>query len=259
MNNERPAAYFHITDRGFSPTYAAASPWDLSNLSGVAIGGLLAQEIASKIPAGMNVARITVDILGASPRIDTIVTSKVARDGPRLKYLEAEIRSGKRVTARATAMLVRTTDTPKWEIELAHPLPHELAPYAPSTHPGLGDVLQRRMVFGDPREIGPGAMWFRVAIPIIAGENTSPLARAVMIGDQGSSIGSTIPVRQFTFANTDISLHLLRLPEGEWQLIEAVAASAGNGHAVTNASFADHKGIYAYGHQVLFVDPRLPR
>lgn len=252
-----PDAYFHRTAAGFMPTQAASSPWDNSKLSGVGMGGLLAQVIAETIDGlPMTVARLTIDILGTAPLDETVARVRTVRAGRRLHLIEAEIGDEGRPAARATAMLVREAQTPRWQTALAHPLPEDVPPIAGSSRPAIAHAGERRIVYGKPQEPGPGAMWFRTKIPFIAGRATPPLVRAAMLGDMGSAIGSTIPVRDYSFANTDIALHFTRMPQADWLLIESLVESAGNGMAIASSSFADRQGIYARGHQVLFVDPR---
>lgn len=257
MSDAPPEAYFHRCKGGFLPTEAAASPWEADKLSGVAMGGLLAHVIAQEIEGtDMNVARLVIDILGTAPRSETQVNLRVTREGKRLRMVEAEIGGGGRVAARATAMLLRDAATPEVPSPLIHPQPESLPLSSPSSRPALSQANERRIVYGNPRDPGPGAMWFRTKIPLVAGEAMSPLGRAAMLADMGSAIGSVLSVRDFTFANTDISLHFLRLPRGEWLLIDATTETAGNGHAVVSSSFSDREGVYAHGHQILFVDPR---
>lgn len=250
-----PHAYFDATASGFAPTEAASSPWDAAHLSGVAIGGLLAHAIDG-VSGGMSVARLTIDILGTAPRVESTVGVTVRRDGSRLRLIEAELESGGRVWARATALLVRIAETPVSEHPLAWPQPESIAPSPPSGRAALSGAMQRRIVHGSPREAGPGAMWSRIDIAMVAGVPLSPLVRATMLGDMGSAIGSVLPVRDFTFANVDIAIHFSRMPRGEWLLIESLTDTAGTGHAIVSSTFSDREGVYARGHQILFVAPR---
>jgi hypothetical protein len=255
---EAPAGfYFKSTPDGYVPSDAAASPWVDTHLSGVAMGGLLAHLIdGATAGSGMTVARLTVDILGTADRTLTTGRVRTVREGRRLRMVEAEIESGGRVGARAIAMLVRQIDTPAAETALSHPLPQAVPLAPPSGRAALADAVERRIVYGDFRQPGPGAMWVRWAIPFIAGVPMSPLVRAAMLGDMGSAIGSVLPVRDFTFANVDIAIHFTRPPAGEWLLIESLTETAGNGLAIVSSSFADPGGVYARGHQALFVQPR---
>lgn len=250
-----PQAYFEPAASGYAPTEAAASPWDDAHLSGVAIGGILAHAIDC-VRETMSVARLTIDILGTAPRAPSVVTITTRRDGKRLKLIEAELSAEGRVSARATALLVRETETPAVESPLAWPGPESVATSSPSGRPALRGAIERRIVHGDFRTSGPGAMWTKIDIAMVAGVPLSPLVRATMLGDMGSAIGSALPVRGFTFPNVDIAIHFSRMPRGEWLLIDALTETAGNGLAIVSSVFSDREGIYARGHQALFVTPR---
>lgn len=250
-------AYFHATDDGFMPTGAATSPWDPAHLSGVALGGLLAHLVdRAQTEMPMTVARLTIDILGTAPNAELTAAVRVLREGTRLRMIEAELRADGRTVARATALLTRIADTAVKLTPLSVPLPEDVAVSAPSGRPELRDAIERRIVYGDYRSSGPGAMWVRFAIDMVAGVPMSPLVRAAMLGDMGSAIGSSFPVRDWTFPNVDIAIHFVRPPAGEWVLIEALTESAGNGLAIVSSSFCDRDGVYARGHQALFVSPR---
>ncbi|AYJ85125.1 thioesterase family protein (plasmid) [Sphingomonas paeninsulae] len=257
MNNDRttPEAYFHPSAGGYIPTEAAASPWDGAHLSGVAIGGLLAHAIDG-VSGEMSIARLTIDILGTAPRVETTVAVRTLREGNRLRLVEAELSSGGRVSGRATALLVRVAETPAIESPLAYPPPESFPSAKPPSSPALANAIQRRIVYGSSRDPGPGAMWVRIDIAMVAGTPLSPLVRSAMMGDMGGAIGSVLPVRGFTFANVDIAIHFSRMPRGEWLLIDSLTDTAGNGLGIVSSVFSDRDGVYARGHQALFVSPR---
>ncbi|MDR3389634.1 MAG: thioesterase family protein [Rudaea sp.] len=237
------------------PTPAAASPWDAAHLSGIAIGGLLAHAIDG-VSDAMSVARLTIDILGTAPSTESTVTVTTRREGNRIKLIEAELSAQGRVSARATALLVRAIDTPPILAPLAYEQPEAYPDSSPTGRAVLQGAFQRRIVYGDIRTPGPGAMWSRTDIAMVAGVSLSPLVRATMLGDMGGAIGSALPVKGFTFPNLDIAIHFNRMPRGEWLLIDALTESAGNGLAIVSSVFSDREGVYGRGHQILFVTPR---
>ncbi len=53
----------------------------------------------------------------------------------------------------------------------------------------------------------------------------------------------------------EIELQLLRMPVGEWLLLDAVTHMAGIGNATAECTFADRDGVYARGFQTIFVAP----
>ena len=72
-----------------------------------------------------------------------------------------------------------------------------------------------------------------------------------------------MPVRDLyerVLAEVDVALDLgrlaaLRMPVGEWFLIDAETHMAGNGHGTVRNMFADVNGVYARGFQTIFVAP----
>ncbi|MET0138031.1 MAG: hypothetical protein ABW192_06585 [Sphingobium sp.] len=51
-------------------------------------------------------------------------------------------------------------------------------------------------------------------------------------------------------------MHFSRMPRGKWLLIDALTETAGNGLAIVSSVFSDRDGVYARGHQALFLSPR---
>lgn len=212
----------------------------------MAIGGLLAHAIDG-ISGVMSVARLAIDILGTAPWTESRVAVTTRRNGSRLKLAEAEFSADGRIVACATAMLVRVAGTPSVESPLAYPPPKSFPDASPSGRLGLRNMFQRRIGYGDIRAPGPDAMWSWIDIAMVAGTPLSPLIRATMPGDMGSAIGSSLPVRDFTFANVDIAIHFSRMPRGECLLIDALTETAGNGLATVSSAFSDRNGVTRAG------------
>lgn len=71
-----------------------------------------------------------------------------------------------------------------------------------------------------------------------------------------SARATALPVWDFTFTKVDIVIHFTRMPRGEWLLIDAQTETAGNGLGIASSAFSDGDGVYARGHQALFISPR---
>ena len=254
----RPA-FFERTAAGFRPTGVGMSSWDPEVLGGVAVGSLLAV-VLDEATAGtdLHVARLTVDILGVVPR--QLLQSRVVtiRKGRQQEILAAELFIGDRVLARATALRLRSAETP--QITEANPYAPPEAAGGPMGLPAdfCANAIRTRTLFGAISEAGPGAMWAAFDLEVVAGLPMSPLARAVLIADFGNGVGNALPRQPWTLANVDICVNFLRMPRGEWVLIHATTESAGNGHAIVHNVFADREGVYARGAQTLFVAPGEP-
>lgn len=251
---DRPV-FFVRDDKGYQPTGMARSPWSKDAINGVAIGGLLAHLIEGELArSGKHVSRLVVDILGEVPMIGIETRTRMVRDGKRIALIEAELAVGGRVGARATALCVSTRETmpvvepnpfPRWDkVEPGEFFQKDFFGNAPEVRPVRGQVMTP----------GPGTVWINYHVDLIAGIPLSPLVRATMLADFGVGVGSALPRKNWTFANLDIGINFLRMPVGEWQMIDSTTESAGNGHALARNLFADEEGIYARGQQVLFVD-----
>jgi len=98
----------------FHPTEVANGPWDPKSLHGRVIVGLLGFAIEERHSGPEFVpARLTVDMFRL-PTIDKPieVTTRLVRDGLRIRVVEAEFVSGGVSMARASCQLLRKTQNP---------------------------------------------------------------------------------------------------------------------------------------------------
>jgi hypothetical protein len=250
------AALFEREAGGFAPTEMTRSPWDRDALSGISIGGLLAVLLDEACEPAMNIARLTVDILGVVPRQRLTARVTTMRAGRQMQLKAAELIARERVMARATALCLRSADSPAFLPRDSYPAPEQVAATPYLSDRGLGKFVRTRPLLGSLTEPGPGTLWAAFDFEVVSGVALRPLVRAAMIGDFGNGVGSVLPFDRWNFANVDIAIHFLRLPRGEWVLTDSVTESSGNGHAVVRSVFADAGGIYGRGFQTLFIAPR---
>ena len=67
--------------------------------------------------------------------------------------------------------------------------------------------------------------------------------------------GNATDAGEWSYANLDITIQFLRMPVGDWFLLDAETHMAGNGHGTARNVFADEQGVYARGFQTIFVAP----
>jgi hypothetical protein len=206
----------------------------------------------------MALTRLAIDIMGAAPLQAASGHVHFVRSGARLRMANITITIGGRTAVRASATLVRQIDTPERTPTPAWPSREDLGRHISSANPKLAGAVDIRIISGGYREAGRGAMWIKILRRVVGGLALTPTTRAAMTADFGSGIGSFVHPAQFSFANVDIALHLLRLPRGEWMVVDADTESAGNGVALTSSAFFDADGLFARGHQTLFLQPRGP-
>jgi hypothetical protein len=256
MSRSAVPCFFVRSEDGFVPDELGRSPWNPdAALSGVATAGLLASVLEDAYPTeGMNVARLTVDILGLVPRRLLTVRASVLRQGRQIQLLAAELIVEAQCVARASLLRIRAAETEVSEEPSPYPRPEDV-PDGKFLRSETSSYVRTKPIRGNMRERGRGIFWAAYDAEMIAGTPMSPSVRAAMFADLGSGCGSPFSPSEWSYANVDISLHFKRLPRGEWLLLDALSESAGNGLAVCNSVFADPDGIYAWGHQTLFIGP----
>ncbi len=106
---------FFTQDRdAFIPTQVANGPWDPKSLHGRVVVGLLAFVIEQRHGGDDFVpARLTVDMFRLPNFAAIEVTTRVIRDGLRIRLVEAEFFSGGVSMARASCQLLRRTENPQ--------------------------------------------------------------------------------------------------------------------------------------------------
>jgi hypothetical protein len=113
------------------------------------------------------------------------------------------------------------------------------------------EILFARGRFLEP---GPGTVWIRPRVPLVEGEPITPLQRTMLAADGGNGISAPLDWSRFIFINTDLTVHLLRPPEGEWVCLDSVTNVDGVG--ITDTALWDEKGRIGRAAQTLLVRER---
>jgi hypothetical protein len=107
-------------------------------------------------------------------------------------------------------------------------------------------------------ETGPATIWFRLRVPVVAGEPPSPLQRVAAAADFGNGLSTVLPRGQYLFINPDLSIHLHRHPVGEWVALEGESAAEDYGIGLAAVRLHDERGPIGRSVQSLLVD-QLPQ
>jgi hypothetical protein len=250
---EEPAFFVREGDR-FVPTGQGASPWTRTTQGGIPLAGLIAHNIENiPAPSKMNPARLTIDIIGAVPMRPLFCISRIIREGRRVQLIDMELQAEGRTWVRASVLRVRSEATPSMNLPLSHSFPDE--PEKVIRKVSWSESIPVKSDFLVP---GPGTIWVKFQCQVVEGQAITPLERIAMASDFGSGIAPLFSSKEWTFANLDISIHLSRLPQGEWLLIDASSESAGNGIAIVSSRIADKFGMIGTAHQTVFLDKRQP-
>ena len=92
-----------------------------------------------------------------------------------------------------------------------------------------------------PSADGPGESWFNPTVDLVEGESMSPLQRLFAVADCANGIGTKLDIRKWTFLNTDLVVHIHRIPEGEWTGIRAETNYGPDGIGTTLGTLFDEK------------------
>jgi hypothetical protein len=105
-------------------------------------------------------------------------------------------------------------------------------------------------------EAGPATVWLRMRRPLVAGEEPTPLQRILVAADVGNGVSSTLDYRRFLFINVELSVHLERMPEGEWVGLEATTRPQPTGIGIAESVLFDRKGRIGRALQTLLIRER---
>jgi Acyl-CoA thioesterase C-terminal domain/Acyl-CoA thioesterase N-terminal domain len=252
------AFYVQVAPDVFRSTEHTVGPWAATDQHGGPPAALLVRALERVLPATQGwLARISVDLLGAVPVAELAVSAGVVRPGRSVQLAEATLTAGGRAVARATGWWHRLADTAEVASTAAPPpLPDQPDPVDDRWPGGYLQAMEWRRVKGDFAEPGPAVIWSRMRIPLVEGEQPSPTQRLLASADSGNGVGSALSLEDWIYVNTELTVHLLRPPEGELFCLDSVATigPAGGGYAITTLS--DTAGEVGRGAQALLIRRR---
>ncbi|MFD0905497.1 thioesterase family protein [Actinomadura sediminis] len=253
--------YEPLADGGFASTPATAGPWSPEFQHAGPVAGLVGRAFERHEPVpGTRVARMTMEILGPVPVAPLRVAVRTVRPGRRVTLLEAELTHEGRLVVRAAAW--RTARAPDGVAPIVHtppppPLPAASGPleaWAGAHLDGYLSAMEWRLAAGSFSAPGPATTWARSRVPLVAGEDDTPLVRALVLSDSVSGVGSELDLTSWLVINTDLTVALYRDPVGEWLCLSGSLQAAPGGGALCEGSLADASGDLGRVLQTMFVD-----
>jgi hypothetical protein len=254
--------FFSVTDEGLVPHPDARGPWAVDMLHGRLLAGLAAWAIErDQDDAELQPARLTIDMYRSPAMAPTTVSTTLVRRGGRVRVLDATIDQGKVTVARATALFLRRGEppllddapvTPAWTA----PSPDDMGPmFMPADIP-----FDLRSIEGEGFGAPGGArrqVWLRDRRPLVPGHELTPFVRAALASDFASPLAN-MTTEGLAYINADITLHLGRLPEGEW-----IGLATGNrvvveGVSVASCPLHDRRGPLGASSVSAVLTPRMP-
>jgi hypothetical protein len=93
-------------------------------------------------------------------------------------------------------------------------------------------------------------------VPLVPGEEPSPLQRLLVVADSGHGISSELNMQKWHFINPELTVHLHREAVGEWVCLDASTTISPGGTGLATSVLSDQQGPVAVGAQSLLVAPR---
>jgi hypothetical protein len=252
-------AFYELDGGRLIATELTRGPWDPGSQHAGPPSALLARALEGCEPReGMRVARVTVEILAPIPIGPLAVSARVVRPGRSVELLEASLEGADGELMRARGWRLAAGDvTAEWEQDGPPPGREdaEALEFFP-TGETVGWHTAMEILFARGRflEPGPGVAWMRPRVPLVAGEAITPLQRTMLAADAGNGISAPLDWQTHIFINTDLTVHLLRPPEGEWVCLDSVTHVDGIG--LSDTALWDERGRIGRAGQTLLVRAR---
>jgi hypothetical protein len=78
----------------------------------------------------------------------------------------------------------------------------------------------------------------------------------LVAADSGNGVSAALDFRRHRFVNVDLSVHLHRLPVGEWVCLDAVTTPEPTGVGLADTALWDERGAIGRSLQTLLVERR---
>jgi hypothetical protein len=196
-------------------------------------------------------SRVTVDLLGPVPAEgDLWVRAAVERSGKQIELVSAEMLAAgpdgePRAVARASGWRLQKLDT----ADVVHAPAPPLRPLSEAKSRDMKKDWDRNYVHSldwrwltRPMNDGVGESWIKPDVDLVKGEAMTPLERLFSVADCANGIGAKLDIRRWTFLNTDLVVHIHRVPDGEWTGIRAETSYGPDGIATTIGTLFDGTG-----------------
>jgi Acyl-CoA thioesterase C-terminal domain/Acyl-CoA thioesterase N-terminal domain len=244
----------------------ARGPWDPDAQHGGAPAAILvrALERAGSESETLALARVTFELLRPVPLGELRISASIVRPGRRVELLEGSLWAPdgtEVVRARALRVARAGVDAGLGEGGADRSPPGPAAgranDYRAARRPLFPvDAIEIRFVAGSFHELGPATAWFRLRVPLVAGEQPSPLQRLAAAADFPNGIATPLPWGEYVFINPDLTLYVEREPVGEWICLDARMRVLDGGGGLSEAVLYDERGRVGRSLQSLYVAPR---
>jgi hypothetical protein len=254
----------------FRATDLARGTWSAAIQHGAPVSALLVRALERcEQRDDTRLSRVVIDLLGPVPAEgDLWVRPQLERGGKQVELLSAEMLAlgpdgQPRPVASASGWRLQQLDTRA----LAHAATPPPRPVAEARNRDLkARKWDRNYVHSlewlwltERLTAGPGESWIKPTTDLVSGETMTQLERLFAVADCANGIGSKLDITKWTFVNTDLAVHVFRIPDGDWIGIRAETSYGPDGIGTTVGTLFDEQGAVGAIQQSVLVRPRRPK
>ncbi len=261
-----PSAYVVVSPRTVRASVLTRGPWDPQHQHAGPPIAMVCRAIESVArDHGLNhIGRLTANLLRPVPIAELEIEVVTDYSGRNAAHYSARLWGEGKELARFTALAQRESELILPEGLDGHPLPQ--APRAPADSApqrmpfgrrlaGYADLVENRIASGQFFK-GRCAAWFRLQRPLVEDEPPSGYQRVAVAADSGNGISAVLDLSRYVFVNADLTINLLRQPQGEWICVDARTLLAPNGCGLAESQLFDETGLIGRATQSLAVRQR---
>ena len=259
-------AYQPLDGARYASTELTRGPWSAEHQHAGPPSALVCRAVEQQAATlGLtHVARLTTNLLRPVPLdvLELVIQTDYAGKNA-AHFSGALVGRGKEVM-RFTALVQRARSTPLPPDLPGHPPPqapkslHECTPVQfpfAGKYVGYADLVQTRSSTGT-LFAGPCLVWFGMNHPLVANEETSPYQRTAVAADSGNGISAVLDYERFVFVNSDLTIHWLRQPRGDWVALDAATHFGPDGSGLAQSALYDEQGLIGRALQSLSLRAR---
>jgi hypothetical protein len=257
-------AFYERDGELLRPTELTRGPWDPKAQHAGPPAALLGRAIEA-LDEGpeFQLGRITLEIVRPVPIAPLRAEARVVRPGRRVQLVEASLsdEAGEVMLARGWRLRRASVELPAVATPADPPPPSPAAAevrefFDTGQAVGFHTAMEARFIEGAWTEPGPATVWMRMRQPLVEGEEPSPLQRVLVAADAGNGVSAALDLDRYLFINVDISVHLERMPVGEWVCVDAVTIAQPTGVGTADTMLLDERGRIGRAVQTLLVGER---
>ncbi len=261
------------------PTDLVRGPWDHGLQHGGAVCGALGWAAETAVRDGATedsairdpavdgdrdfvLCRLTTEILRPVPAVPLRYHASIDRAGRRTRVVSSSLWHDQTCVARSSSQWARVAEAPVgpdnrtgtgpavFPIDTAVPRrpAHRTDPGATDIgypRPGFNcDVFEFRCLTGSTEDPGPGTIWVRMVVELIAGEPPTPVQVMATVADLGNAVGWEFSPSGQPMINPDLTLQMFRYPVGGWVCLESSGRAATTGIGMMETRLWDGDGQF---------------